>query len=354
MFGRTIMSKAGVEGYENITDRNIEDYLSPDVVFLVDPDKHYSPHSTGAMTILFISQARERVGNFSRVNVAALYMPPWKEPELRDCVERIYPYAKTYFKSQFDMWGGSIRFMTAPCDEISEKSHMKNLNEFLGSRYLIDVVNEASEYVYQKEELTAYQWIVHRMPIQNGVTDYTECICDYPSQYIALQIARRVHCLKVDWKIIGDPVLLGRAYEHHVLDTLFKVSQDEHLPVLAYRVGGRQKRGFRVPAVKSHRVFSNKDIIDSGSLVKGALYISVEPNKPGMDFVMPPWIFQTTISRVHSAKRLDLIISQFPSTKEWKICFIVLSVRHDEFQTPDLSLYPRIKEKFKLPWDFGR
>lgn len=39
-------------------------------------------------------------------------------------------------------------------------------------------------------------------------------------------------------------------------------------------------------------------------VVHGTLYIP-EGNKPGVDFVMPPWIFQSTIAKNHDVKKLE-------------------------------------------------
>ena len=105
-----------------------------------------------------------------------------------------------------------------------------------------------------------------------------------------------------------------------------------------------------VPAVKKHKVFSTGNKFSS--YVDGTLYIPIEPNRTGIDFVMPPWVFQVTLSKNHSAKKLERNLDQFPSVPEWNLCFIIPKVIVNEFKPPNFSAYPSLAKMYKLPVDF--
>ena len=331
--------------YEDITGKPLDDYLKRDVIYLVDPKKGGSPDPSYAKTVLFVSPSKERVGDFKRVGLINFYMPPWNKSELQICMKKFDDVSEKRCEELFEKWGGSMRIM-----RISAKKDTSVEEEFrqcLSNQCLLDIINQMNS-----DYLESYQWLVHRIPIQSddGAIDYQEYNCDFPSRYIAEKVAERIHHLQVDWKTVGDSSLLGKAYECHVLKHLFQVSDKVYLSKAAYEVGDPEKKAVYINAVRHHEVFSNQGTIDPK---QGTLYIPLESNKAGIDFVMPPWVFQVTISASHSAKRLDKVLNQFPSVSKWKICFIVPSSRIDGFKTPQLSKYDSITEKYKLPFDFG-
>ena len=49
----------------------------------------------------------------------------------------------------------------------------------------------------------------------------------------------------------------------------------------------------------------------------------MEPNKKGVDFACPPFLFQCTIAATPKRSDVEIFISQFPHVTEWKMCFIV-------------------------------
>ena len=76
------------------------------------------------------------------------------------------------------------------------------------------------------DDVKQFQWLVHMIPIEDdgGDADYEEVTLAFPSHFISSQVAQKIRSLKFDWKELGQPRLLGNAYESHTLDTLFKVS----------------------------------------------------------------------------------------------------------------------------------
>jgi DNA polymerase elongation subunit (family B) len=317
------------------------------VLVLADPDQKV--RRTYGITIFFVSPDHEGTDNYPRTNRLDLYMPPWNEEELSCCINKVYPrYAKD-FQVLFRRWGGSIRCLTTPSCEDTRNGL---LELFLQDQCLCDVVNkqEGDPGILAKE-MKKFQWLVRCIPIEddNGSTDYSKVTLRFPSHFVALQVAKKIRNLKFDWKILGQPRLLGNAYESHVLDSLFKVSESMmSLPVSAMKVSNKEQ--VSVPAVKNHCIFSSNTVIEEPE--EGTLYIPIEPNRPGLDLIMPPWVFQVTIAKSHTAKKLDKTLNQFPSVTEWEICFVLPSAIFEEFTTPRLSHYPSIKNKYKLCFDF--
>ena len=276
----TILSRPG-DKYVKISGEAVEDYLKDDVVFLVDPDTSYSPWPSDAVTILFVSPSKKCVGNFPRVTLRNCYMPPWHKDELKDCIEKLYPYALDRFDERFKKWGGSIRSMCFSHTERAEKELQRSLESLLSNKTLIDIINEVTDSCYTKQEYDSWQWIVHRNPIENeeGI-DYTEYTCSFPSQHIASLVADRIRNLKADWKTVGDPILLGRAYETHVSQVLFKVSANTHLPIRAKKIGGKLSESDQeVPAVKEKKIFISRETFETPK--KDMLYVPLEGNKVG-------------------------------------------------------------------------
>ena len=83
-----------------------------------------------------------------------------------------------------------------------------------------------------------------------------------------------------------DNVLLGSIYEYFVRKDYLGVGK-------AIMVDGQEY------SIQQHIYFSSNDTFSSVS--DGALYIPLEPNKKGVDFVMPPILFQVTISLLSRA-----------------------------------------------------
>ena len=134
-----------------------------------------------------------------------------------------------------------------------------------------------------------FQWLVHMIPYEddNGVTNYEKISFHFPSQYVASKVAEKIHGLKFFLKTLGQPTLLGRAFESHVLNTLFKECKEDYLPVKA--VFNFKK--CLIPAVKKQIIFSSRALIDKPE--KQTLYVPIEGDKPGIDFFMPPWVFKS-------------------------------------------------------------
>ena len=320
-----------------------------DVIILADPSKRHLLPVTGGVTVFFVSPAEGRTGDYPRTNLINIYMPPWEKEELHDCITKVYPDCGDYFEDQYNKWGGSIRCLSrAPFEE----SRDNLLDDFLSDKCLVDVVNntEKTEGILANK-IQRYQWLVHMIPTKDdeGNTDYGHFGFSFPSDFIRLKVAHRIHGLKFDWKTVGQPKLLGEAYESHVLNSLFKVSQEKYFSVPAELVGKKNEKE-NIPAVAGHSVYSSKTKIEQ--IENCVLYIPIESNRP--DFVMPPWIFQVTIAKSHTAKKLENVFQQFPSVEKWKLCFVLPLAIIEEFSTPRLSLYPSIEAVYKLPFDFPK
>ena len=283
-------------------------------------------------------------------------MPPWKEEELHSCLKKVYPKCtEEDFQPLFQKWGGSIRFLlTSPSLEYARD---QLLEEFLQDTCLINIVNMRrghSGVLASEMEILSFQWLVHMIPIEDehGSTNYQKITLSLPSHYVASQVAEMIrnNDLKFDWKNVEYSRLLGSAYESHVLNSLFKVSSVEaHFPVSAQIVS--DEKLVSIPAVKEHSILLSKHVIQNPK--NGTLYI--ESNSPGLNLVLPPWIFQIVTSKEHNnnnmVNNMEKMTSQFPSVKQWEACFIIPSAICDKFNTLSVS-HPLIKNTYKLAYDF--
>ena len=86
------------------------------------------------------------------------------------------------------------------------------------------------------------------------------------------------------------------------MEFLFKVSANEFLSVNAKKIEGGKKESVQVPAVKKKSFFTSTQIFETHK--EHTSYVPYECNKPGMDLAMPPWIFQITMSKKYSPKKL--------------------------------------------------
>ena len=137
-----------------------------------------------------------------------------------------------------------------------------SLTSFLENECLIDIINEMGKD-YLKKEIEHYQMFMHRIPIEvDGVVNYKECVCEFPTHDIGLKVANKIHTQEVDWKKVGNSTILRRAYESRVLKSLLKVSEDKYLPVQAIKAGSRTSVTVSIDAVKKYSIFSSKQEID--------------------------------------------------------------------------------------------
>ena len=352
----TVVARVGSETVRSTLDGGVEvmdykiqrtkDWLKSDVVFLADPDKSYPLQPTMAKTILFVSPSKKRIGDFKRVCLISLYLPPWEIEELIDCVTKVYPEELPTAHSLFNKWGGNMRLICR-ADQISCKQQFQ---EFLRTENLIELVNKVWNPEFQTSpEIDQCQWLVHLCPKKGDYRAYTT---KFASPHIELQIAEKVHSLRVDWKTQSGSPALGRLYECHVRKTLLEVSGAKFLSVKAKRAGRGSRVCEDVPAVQKHEVIPSNVVIKEPK--EGVLYIPVECNQLGIDFFMPPWIFQTTVQKKHQVKGIEKFCSQFPNIDKWKICFIVPSTILEEFQVPLCVEDELFEGAYKLPFDFGQ
>jgi hypothetical protein len=316
-----------------------------DIIFLADPNRDKIVSKTDGVTIFFIPPDHSGACDYPITNCISFCMPPWDYRELRDCNKKIYPLIKkSVFKSKFKKWGGSIccllNNIDSACDGI--------LQTFLWN-VSTDVIHVFNMLEYADKRVKSYQWLVHRYPVMggDGYADH-ETIIKFASDYVALKVAEVICTLKVDYKTLGNSRLLGHAFEAYVLKHALNVSQGRFLEVLVRKI---DSGSVFVPAVKKHQFFSTQSKVVSYD--DGTLYIPIEPNRRGIYFVMPPWVFQATISKDYSAEKLDWTLNQFPSVSEWNLCFIIPKIV-DEFKAPSVSAYPTytVSKKYKITIDF--
>ena len=312
------------------------------MIHLLDPAAGFHIRPTSAITILFVSPDKNKYGAFSTDNVIDFYLPPWRLEELIRCCRICYKMEETKVTQLFEKWGGSIRRIV----NINFYSHYTDkyeasLSSFLSSTDLLEKINEVeSSHLSYDDRSQSYQWVLHRWPktTEDGTVNYRYCDLDFPSQYIKMKIREKLLQYSIDWKASsGNSTLLGKLYEDEVLKNLFERISDVSVRYLGHEAEyfGRQPASVQVPVVRSYRMFSNQSIIQEP--VKGALYIPVESNKAGIDFIMPPWIFQTTIKKNHDAKQVGNTCKQFPSVKDWNLCFVIPSCVREKFNFPKLD-----------------
>jgi hypothetical protein len=322
-----------------------------DIIFLADPSRDVTMPRTRGVTIFFISPGHTSKRNYPSTSFIELCMPPWDYHELRDCRDKIYPdITNKRLDFRFTKWGGSIRCLLKTKYEDKRNDYL--LKEFLGTSDIIQIVNQLEGSKVLTTKVVTYRWLVHRFPVVNddGLTEYRNpnVTSQFPTNYVALKVAEVIRNLKVDWKTVGDSRLLGCAFEAYVLEHFLNVSQES---LKVKKIGKKQSQTLvDVPAVKKHEIFSTQCKFPTYD--DGTLYIPIEPNRPGIDFVMPPWVFQVTISKTHSAKKLEVTLNQFPSVRKWNICFIIPTAIVNEFKPPSISNYPLVATKYKFSVDF--
>lgn len=301
------------------------------LIYLCDPG-NFPPSPTHALTILFCSPSIKHKGAFSRSNIMNLCMPPWKQEELHECMSLLYIPAMGFFDERFERWGGSIRSMTnwQPWLEVERE---RLLQEFVTKDTLIDLVNEISGD-YLSASFEQYQWLVHRM------TDTGETITkiDFPSQYVKGVLAEAIRNLRTDWKTSSNSILLGNLYEFHVFQRLLQISDTND-----------DLAKFNIPAIKKHYFYSNQDVFQHPEA--STLYVPIESNKGGCDYVMPSYLFQVTRNKKHDVKALEMLSSQFPSVVEWTIVFVIPSCNLEKFKMDGVRKCPW--SYWKLPFDFS-
>ena len=320
------------------------------MIHLLDPGG-FAVKPTNAITILFVSPDKRRYGGFSRDNIIDYYMPPWRLHELIDCCRICYGMEDDAQVTElFEKWGGSIRkIVNINSDSSFTHQYEASLSNFLTSEDLLKKINEVqSSHLAYDDRSRNSQWVLHRWPgtTEEGRVNYCTCDVDFPSQYIKMKIRERLSQYSIDWKASsGNSILLGKLYENEVLLNLFKRTSDVRVCFLRHEAEciGRPSEPVQVPVVRRYIVFSNQSKIDEP--VIGALYTPVESNKAGINFIMPPWIFQSTIKKNHDVKQLENICKQFQSVKEWNMCFVIPSCVREKFKFPKLNVPTSVRVK---------
>jgi hypothetical protein len=284
------------------------------IIHLCDPllDK---VKPTSAISILFVSPDKEKYKGFSSDLLINIFMPPWHEDELVQCCTTCYNMKEQEIKELYSKWGGSIRRIK--CPPLLQKTYEEMLAKFLGSKNLLDKLNLVENtYLFYNDGSKNDQWILHRWPkLEEKKVDYFSCVFDFPSQYIKTKIREALSKYSIDWKVSAGPQLLGKLYENEVLVGLFERISDPSVKYLKARAvtRDRKKTLVNIPVIRQYIIYSNQSKIEEA--VSGALYIPIEPNKTAVDFVLPPWIFQATISKSHNCKSLKETFDQFPEVK---------------------------------------
>ena len=68
------------------------------------------------------------------------------------------------------------------------------------------------------------------------------------------------------------------------------------------------------------------------------VYIPLESNKCGIDFVLGPVLFQATIAASHDVKAEGIIaVSHQFQRKEWNLCFCLPTVRFRDFKKQTIN-----------------
>ena len=111
------------------------------------------------------------------------------------------------------------------------------------------------------------------------------------------RVGERLQSIKPDWKYLENNLLVEKIYEDEVRQKFLQVGAKIYPSS---------------PTIKEIKLISNHCIFSRDDEKEGTLYIPTERNKKGIDFVLPPWLIQTTIARTHNAIQLDQVIKQFP------------------------------------------
>ena len=95
-------------------------------------------------------------------------------------------------------------------------------------------------------------------------------------------------------------------YEYYVRTDYFGVGKTVVIDGTNYQIKGHIYYGSQVDIIKPEFV-----------------YVPITPNQKGVDFVMPPYLFQSTINKNHRAIDIKKVANLFPGNREWIVCFVV-------------------------------
>ena len=129
--------------------------------------------------------------------------------------------------------------------------------------------------------------------------------------------------------------------------TLFRKEDDPNIQYLSERaVCSSNGVSETIPVIREIEMFSSNTVIENCK--SNILYVPTETNRLAVDFVMPPWAFQATIAKTHTAKKLDAVLNQFPKETEWKLCFIIPEGVFQDFKFPRVTSEGRVIQKYKV------
>ena len=265
----------------------MQPFLDDDIIHLCDPSKNFD----------FVSPSKQRFQPYGKEEVVTFYVLPWTLEEVTLCCTKLYHGFSDTHKSLYDKWGGCIRrIISSP---MFRHVYDDTLLQFLQTNRLIDAMKQLGDDQLAYDLNKADQWAIHRWPLvdYNGKVNYEKCTLDFPSSYVKTKVADRLRSLGPDMmaKLGSDNILLGNIYEHEVRKDFLQAGHTVEVGDKCYRIG-------------QHMAFTTSEIFPDPAA--NTLYIPLEPNKKGIDFVMPPLMFQSTISA--SPRCID-VMKQFPN-----------------------------------------
>ena len=267
-----------------------------DIIHLCDPLQGMAFGKWFKYTVLFVSPSKKWLGSYSSTEVDNFIVPPWDEPEVKQCCDALYGGYSEVHEKRFKLWGGCL---WAILYENLQEVYAKQLQLFLNSPVLLHRVKHPCSF-------EDFQWLLFRWPNNH----YREEHFDFPSSYVKKRVGEAIRALEPDIMIkdMTDSTLLGSIYEYFVRKSYLAVGQ-------SIKIGDEDI------VITGHTYFTSQKIFDS--VTPGTLYIPMEPNKKSVNFACPPFLFQCTIATTPKRSDVEKFISQFPHVTEWKMCFIV-------------------------------
>lgn len=190
----------------------------------------------------------------------------------------------------------------------------KASKDFLSANALIDRIKQIGSSALPHHLIgdlnEEYQWLLFRRTDEQYKVEYF----DFPSDYIKGEVCEKLRNLEPDImeKFTTDNIAIGRMYKFYVRKYYLGAGKN---------IMNDDKDYY----IQKHVFFTSKQVF--GTIALSTLYVPMERNKEGFDFVYPPFLFQCTHQATAKNSNVEKVEKQFPQVKNWKMCFIVPTQR---------------------------
>lgn len=293
-------------------------------LFFYDPGPTNTPldRDVQAFTIVYASMNPANYRRLNKSNQLKLYMPVWSLQELDQCSTLCGYVSTDEVKTAYEFWGGSPRYIF----DLKHEYILLNFNEILRSKVLTEIVADVQEIEVSTNPFDKHRWLVH-ITIRNN--DYTKPFLDFPSEFVKQQLVDALAVKECEWKT-KPSILSGRLFEFIVGKRLVQWIGE----MKAISLEGLSDLDI-TPRTEAIYFGNSTDLTNH---LTTAVYIPLESNKCGIDFVQGTVLFQATIAASHDVKAEGIIaVSHQFQRKEWNLCFCLPTVRFRDFKKQTIN-----------------